>query len=134
MLTICLYIVLFGLMSAKAHHAVNSLYSRFVYNCKLLRSSQEEMREKSDAYFRYRDLLHEQQKTCDEIVKIFGVLGVHSPEVTKDLAESIVSGVSDDLANLIYSDIPTPGERITIHSAKVRDRLKLWEILQLFLS
>ena len=121
-------------MSAVAHHAINSLYSRFVHNCKRFRSNQEEMRQKSDAYFRYRDLLHEQQQICDEIVKIFGILGVYSPDVSEDLAKSIASGVSADLFNLIYSDIPIQGERKVPDSAKVRDSLKLWEILQLFLS
>ena len=121
-------------MSAKAHHAANALYSRFVYNCKRFRANENEMRKNSDAYFRYRDLLHDQQKICDEIIKMFGVLGVYSPDVSKELANSILSGVSPELSSLIHSNGSTPDDQITIDSAKVRDSLKLWEIMQIFLS
>lgn len=120
-------------MSAIAHHAINSLFSRFVYDCKRFRSNQEELRKLAEPYFRYRDLLHEQERTCDDIVKIFGVLGVHSPDVSEDLAKLISSGISQSLADLIYTDVAQV-EPITINSAKVRDHLKLWQILELFLS
>jgi hypothetical protein len=120
-------------MSAVAHHAINSLYRRFVYDSKRFRANEQKMQRLSDAYFQYRDLLHEQERVCDQIIKIFGVLGVHSPDVSKDLAKAVVSGVSQDLATVLYSDV-SQQERITIHSSDVRKNLKLWQVLELFLS
>jgi hypothetical protein len=44
-----------------------------------------------------------------------------------------VSGVSEELVNAICSDPSTQTDSLA-NSAKVRDKLKLWEILHLFLS
>jgi len=68
----------------------------------------------SEAYFRYLDLLHEQEQIRTRILKIFGVLGVHSPDVSPSLAKLI-----------------SPKK---INSNEVRQELKIWEILELFLS
>lgn len=92
------------------------MYRRFLRECKRLRANEKELKKLSDAYFRYRDLLHEQQQIRALILKIFGVLGVHSPNVTPDLARLIS---------------PAP-----ITSLDVREELhlKLWEVLEVFLS
>jgi len=100
--------------SATAHHAINSLYARFVYECKLLKTSSAEMEKIADSYFRYCELLREQEKRRNTILKIFGILGVHSPDVSEKTAKSI-------------SPLP-------VRSCDVRDSLKLWEILELFIS
>jgi len=92
------------------------MYRRFLHECKLLRTNEKELKRLADAYFRYRDLLHEQQRIRALILKIFGVLGVQSPDVTPDLARLIS---------------PKP-----ITSLEVREdlQLKLWEVLELFLA
>lgn len=120
-------------MTVKAHHAVNALYSRYVYSCKRLRVNENELQKTSDAYFRHRELLHEQQKICDEVIKMFGVLGTHSPEISKELANTILSGVSAEMWASIYPNSSPPTDPFSVDSAKVRDSLKLWEILQVFL-
>lgn len=98
------------------NHAIYSMYRRFFHECKLLRANEKELKNLADAYFRYRDLLHEQREIRALILKIFGVLGVQSPDVTPDLARLIS---------------PKP-----ITSLEVRDelQLKLWEVLELFLA
>lgn len=87
---------------------------RFTHDCKRLRANESELNKVSDAYFRYRELLHEQQQIRNQVLKTFGVLGVHSPDVT------------DELARLIS---PTP-----ITSLDIQKTLRLWEVLELFLS
>ncbi len=97
-------------------HAICSLYRRFAHECKRLRANERELKKLSQAYFRYRDLLHEQRNVRNQILKIFGVLGVQAPDVTPELA------------SLIF---PKP-----TNSLEVRRNLelKLWEVLELFLS
>jgi hypothetical protein len=99
-----------------AMHAILSLSRRFMHECKRLRTNERELKKLSDAYFRYRDLLHEQGEIRAQILKIFGVLGVQAPDVTPELASLIA---------------PKP-----INSLEVRRdlELKLWEVLELFLS
>jgi hypothetical protein len=100
--------------SAIAHHAVNSLYARFVHECKLLKSNSVEMGGLADSYFKYRELLKSQENRRNTILKIFGILGHLSPDVSEKTAKSI-------------SPIP-------VRPNDIRDNLKLWEILELFLS
>lgn len=97
-------------------HAVSSLIRRFFHECKRLRANDRELRKMADAYFRYRDLLHEQQEIRTRILTIFGVLGAQSPDVEPELARLI-----------------SPKE---ITSLEVRGdlQLRLWEVLELFLS
>jgi len=108
-------------MSTKSHHALNSLYRRFTYECKHFAANQNEMEKLSNAYFRYGDLLHEQARISDRILRIFGVLGQFSPDTSEKLAD----GIRRTLA------LP-PTEPINSHD--VRKGLKLWEIFELFLS
>ncbi len=71
----------------------------------------------AEAYFSYRDLLHQQEELRVQILKIFGTLGLLSPddEVDKKLLKQLS---------------PTP-----ITSLEVRNKdLKLWEMIELFLS
>jgi hypothetical protein len=74
-----------------------------------------------DGYFAYRDLLHEQQELSVLILKIFGILGAQTPSQTEQFADGMRRA-----RNL------RPGEPIS--SSDVLARLKLWEILELFLS
>lgn len=97
-----------------ANHAIYSMYRRFLRECRRLRANERELKKLSDAYFRYRELLHEQQQIRILILKIFGVLGVHSPDVTPELAQLIS---------------PCP-----VTSLEAQEKLKLWEVLELFLS
>jgi len=99
---------------SRANHAACSLYRRFNHECKRLAANQAKLLELSEAYYRYRELLHEQEVIRAQIVKIFGVLGVHSPDVSEQFAKVIS---------------PKP-----LTSLEVRKDLKLWEILELFLS
>lgn len=97
-------------------HAILSLYRRFTHECKRLRANEKELKKLSDAYFRYRDLLHEQGEIRAQVLKIFGVLGVQAPDVTPGLASLIA---------------PKPVSSLEVR----RDlELKLWEVLELFLS
>jgi len=96
------------------NHVVYSMYRRFRHACKRLESNEREITKLEDAYFRYRDLLQEQGRLRDEIIKIHGVLGVHSPEVPKDFARLV-----------------SPK---TVQFAETREKLKLWEVLELFLA
>lgn len=98
-----------------ANQAILSLFKRFSTDCKRLLSNDRELEELSQAYFRYRDLLAEQKQLQMRIVRIFGVLGVHAPDVSSNTARLISPA----------------GE---INSAEVRKELKLWEVLALFLS
>ncbi len=99
-----------------AIHAISSLYDRFSHERKRLRSNERELKKLSEAYFRYRDLLHEQGEIRGQILKIFGVLGVQAPDVTPELARLIS---------------PKP-----VSSLEVREelQLRLWEVLELFLA
>jgi hypothetical protein len=108
-------------MSIPANRAISSLFHRFYHECKRFKANQREMETLSDAYFRYRDLLREQQQGATRIVKMFGVLGVFSPDTSVKLAEEIKRALG----------IP---ESDQINSSDVRNGLKLWEILELFLS
>jgi hypothetical protein len=108
-------------MSAKANHAIASLYRRFLHECKHFRANEREMDKLSEAYFCYRDLLHEQEERTTRILRIFGVLGVHSPDV------------SIELANAIKRTIGALASK-PISSKDIQDQLKLWEIFELFLS
>jgi hypothetical protein len=108
-------------MSVKAHHAITSLYQRCFQELKQFSANHREMEKFSEAYFRYRDLLREQRERAPRILKIFGVLGVYSPDT------------SEELAHEIKRTIGVPASE-PISSSDIRDRLKLWEILELFLS
>ena len=101
-------------MSIEANHAIYALFREFVYRCKQLSNNQGEMEKLSGAYFRYRDLLHDQEQLRSRLIKIFGVLGKHSPHIDQKTAKLI-----------------SPRE---IDSSEVRESLKLWEILELYLS
>ncbi len=108
-------------MTPKANRAISSLYERFCHEHKRFNANQHEMEKLSESYFRYRDLLHEQREVSARMLRIFGVLGVYSPDTSIGLAHEInrINGTS-------------PGEAIS--SSDIRNRLKLWEILELFLS
>lgn len=95
--------------------AICSLFRRFTHDCKRLAATEREMKKLMPAYLRYRDLLEEQNQLRTRIIKTFGVLGVHSPDVSKETAKLI-----------------SPTREIT--SLDVRRGLKLWEVLELFLS
>src|SRR5258708_14140756 len=101
-------------MSIEANHAVYALFSEFIHRCKQLSNNQTEMEELSSAYFRYRDILQHQEQLRTRLIKIFGVLGKHSPDVSQKTAKLI-----------------SPRE---IDSSEIRESLKLWEILELYLS
>jgi hypothetical protein len=100
--------------TTKAHHAIVSLMRLFREDCARLKRNDAEFRKLASAYFRGRELLQHQSDLRDRILRTFGILGVHSP------------GVSEQLARLI-----SPVER---NSEDVRANLRLWEILQTFLS
>jgi hypothetical protein len=97
-----------------ANHAINCLYQEFAYRCRRLRANDEEMGSLSRAYFRYRELLNQRQGDCDRLLKIFGVMGVHAPDVPPEVR------------HLIFRKPAT--------SSEIRKQLKQWEILELFLS
>lgn len=101
-------------MSSKANRAILALIDQFNAECKKLSAGQKEMSKLAPAYFRYRDLLDRQEQFRDRLVKIFGVLGKFSPDVSPEFAKQI-------------SPIP-------IRSEDVRKDLKIWEIFGLFLS
>jgi hypothetical protein len=98
-----------------AHRAINTLFRRFTYDCKQLKATDLEMQRLANGYFKYRDLLDEQEKTRNRIIKTYGVLGHHSP------------AVANETEKLIF-----PVKKI--NSNEVRSELKLWEIIELFLS
>jgi hypothetical protein len=100
-------------MSSRSTHAVLSLRRRFQHECEQFTRNQMEMEKIEDAYFRYRGLLHEQEETRRNIVRIFGTLGVQSPDVSRKFAEAVA----------------LPDSR-TIR----QDDLKLWEMIELFLA
>jgi hypothetical protein len=108
-------------MTSSANRAVNSLFLRFAHECKRFSANQREMEELSEAYFHYRDLLHEQEQRASRILKMFGVLGVYSPDTSVKLAEQIKRALGVSASD-------------QISSSDVRSRMKLWEILELFLS
>ncbi len=94
-----------------------SLQRRFLHECKRFESNQKQMDRLAEAYFSYRDLLHQQEESRARILRIFGTLGVLSPDdaVNKKLLEQVS---------------PTP-----ISSLDIRNNdLKLWEMVELFLS
>ncbi len=108
-------------MSANANHAISSLYHRFCHDRKQFGTNRREMEKLSESYFRYRDLLHEQEVVTARMLKIFGVLGVYAPETSPEMAREI---------KRIVGTAPNA----EISSDDIRNRLKLWEILELFLS
>jgi hypothetical protein len=108
-------------MAITANRAITSLYLRFSHECRRFSANQREMEKLSDAYFTYRDFLHEQERRATRIVKMFGVLGVYSPDTSAKLTLEIKSALGVSASD-------------QISSSDVRDRLKLWEILELFLS
>lgn len=101
-------------MSAKANDVVCTLYHRFDHECRHLAEISDEMNKLSKAYFRYSDLRRERERVRAHIVKIHGVLGKFSPKVTPEFAKEI-------------SHRP-------VMSDETRRDLKIWEILELFLS
>src|SRR5260370_42226078 len=103
-------------MSTRSQHAFSSLQSQFRHECKRFTENQEKMEKLSDAYFSYRHLLHEQEGLAALIRKIFGVLGVYSPDQTEQFA--------DGLRLALGLSLKEP-----IGSSDVLDELHLWEIL-----
>jgi hypothetical protein len=101
-------------MSAKANSAILALFDQFNAECKKLSANRKEMSELAASYFRYRDLLDQQERIRYRIVKIFGALGKFSPDVSSDFAKLIS---------------PKP-----IDSEDVRRELRVWELFELFLS
>jgi len=101
-------------MSAKANDVVCTLYDRFLRECRQLTEIRDEMKNISDAYFRYCDLRGERERVRALIVRIHGVLGKYSPSVSPEFAKEIS---------------PRP-----VMSDETRRDLKIWEILELFLS
>lgn len=101
-------------MSAKANDVVCTLIDRFLRECRHLTEIRDEMKNISDAYFRYCDLRGERERVRDLIVRIHGVLGKYSPPVSPEFAKEI-------------SHRP-------VMSDETRRDLKIWEILELFLS
>jgi hypothetical protein len=99
----------------EANHVAAVLYSRFTAECKRLKANQKEMSKLAEAYFAYRDLLHKQEEIRTRILKIFGVLGQHSPSVPDPKFAKLIS--------------PKP-----ITTEDIRKELKLWEILELYLE
>ncbi len=108
-------------MAITADRAITSLYLRFSHECRRFSANQREMEKLSDAYFTYRDFLHEQERRATRIVKMFGVLGVYSPDTSAKLTLEIKSALGVSASD-------------QISSSDIRNRLKLWEILELFLS
>jgi hypothetical protein len=104
-------------MPFKAHHAVNSLFRLFMYEYKHLAANQKEMEKLADSYFLYGDLLRQKKERTARIVKIYGVLGVHSPDVSKEMAKVIEQTLG----------------MCEVSSRDIRNQLKLWEILEVFL-
>lgn len=108
-------------MSARSHHAFQALQRRFRHECKRFSENQKRMEELEGAYFAYRGLLHEQRELAILILKIFAILGAQSPSQTGQFADGVrqVLGL---------------GPQEAIGSSDLLDGLKLWEILELFLS
>jgi hypothetical protein len=101
-------------MSANANDVVCTLYERCDRESRHLAEIRDEMKNLSESYFRYCDLRSEREKVRTLLVKIYGVLGVFSPKVTPEFAMEIS---------------PQP-----LMSDEIRRDLKIWEILELFLS
>jgi len=101
-------------MNAKANHVVCTWYHEFVKDCSRISAIQREKEKLYDGYKRYRGLLREEEETRDRLIKSFGILGKYSP------------GFSEGTAKLLW--------RIPLNSSEVRRELRIWEILELFLS
>ena len=101
-------------MSAKANDVVCTLRDRFLRECRHLTEIRDEMNRLSELYFRYCDLRGERERVRALIVRIHGVLGKYSPPVSPEFAKEI-------------SHRP-------VMSDETRRDLKIWEILELFLS
>jgi len=101
-------------MSAKANDVACTLYHRFERERRHFTEIRDEMERLSDNYFRYCDLRGERERVRALIVRIHGVLGKYSPPVSPDLAKEIS---------------PRP-----MMFDETRRDLKIWEILELFLS
>jgi hypothetical protein len=101
-------------MSARANDVVCTLYHRFLRECRRFTEIRDEMEKHSDAYFRYCDLRRERERVRAVIVRVHGVLGKFSPPISSEFAKEI-------------SFRP-------LMSDETRRDLKIWEILELFLS
>jgi hypothetical protein len=101
-------------MSAKANDVACTLIHRFERECRHFTEIHDEMKKLSDTYFRYCDLRRERERVRTLIVRIHGVLGKYSPPVSPEFGKEI-------------SHQP-------LMSDETRRDLKIWEILELFLS
>jgi hypothetical protein len=92
-LTITMFSDIYSSVNGKSSHAIVSLQRRFLHECKRFESNQKQMDKLAKAYFSYRDLLHQQEESRARILKIFGTLGVLSPDdaVSKKLLEQVSS-------------------------------------------
>ncbi len=103
-------------MNTDANDAICSLIHRALHEGKKFFALQREIDELSAAYFRYRDLRQEQTQVRHLILDLFGVLGKFFP------SESF----TPESAKLI--------DPYGIGSSEMRKRLKLWQILKLYLE
>jgi hypothetical protein len=101
-------------MSQDANDVVCSLYDRAADELIRLKKNQAELKSLANAYFRYCSLLEEQSRLRISIITIFGVMGKFFPDV------------GPETANLI--------SRLPLNSDDVRKKLRLWEVLKLYLE
>ena len=91
------------------------MYHQFVRDCRRIKDIQQEKEGTFDAYSRYRTLMREEAETRERLLRTFGVLGKFSPD-----------NISLSTKNLIT--------RAPMSSSEIRNQLKIWEILEAYLS
>jgi len=104
-------------MSAKANQAICTLYRQTVFVIREFASNRKEITALEDAHFRYCELVRKDLELREILRRRYGLMGVHFPN----------QFVSERLAKQL-----SPLDQVS--SGEVRKELKLWEILEDFLT
>jgi hypothetical protein len=102
-------------MTGTVNHAICELSGDAYCACVQFHKNHIEMKKLEQEYFRYRELIEAQMRLRGRIMKILAILGVHFPEISPELGKLI------DPAQIPSSDLR-------------KKHIRLWEILELFLS
>jgi len=101
-------------MSAKANQAVCTLNRLAAFDLRTFAKNRREMIKLEDSYFRYSELARQDLQHRESIRRRYGLLGVHFPKVSPELAKEL-----------------SPLDKV--NSSEVWEELKTWEVLQEFL-
>ena len=104
-------------MSDKANQAVYTLYQQTVYALREFARNQKEMDKLESSYFRYAECANQDLRLRQQIRRRYGLMGVHFPK----------EFVSPEMAKKM-----SPLDKT--NSGIIRDQLKLWEVLEEFLT